>query len=434
MHAELSANEPPAPGATEKAQGLSLRRNVSWTTAGNLLYALCQWGVLTIIAKSGTPAMVGIFALGLAITAPIIQFANLQLRGIQATDARHEYAFADYFTLRLITTTLAVVVCVGIAGGGNQPQETTAVIALISLAKAADAISDVFYGHFQQRERMDVIALAQVANGILSLVFVAIGLILTDRIVVAASGFLLGSVVPLAAYTIPAAMRSLGPDFRLRGLKRSRMSVLRRLAWAALPLGAVMLLISLNTNIPRYVIGYVLGERELGIFAALAYVIVAGGMVITAVGQAASPRLARQFAAGDADGFVSLLRRMIVISLAIGAVGAVLASVIGERLVSLIYTSEYADDEVTLVVLASAAGLLFAASFAGFGMTAARRFGAQVPVFLAVVLTSAIASLVLIPAGGVRGAAVALAAGAVVQLTGSLMVVRRALADSGVTQ
>jgi O-antigen/teichoic acid export membrane protein len=431
MQAGLSVNEPSPPVAMPQQQELSLRRNVSWTTVGNILYALCQWGVLTIIAKTGTPAMVGMFALGLAITAPVIQLANLQLRGIQATDARNEYAFSDYFTLRLITTALAVAVGAGIAVVGDRTRETTAVIALIVLAKAVDAISDVFYGHFQQRERMDVIARAQVANGILSVAFMAAGLLLTDSIVVGVGGYLLGSVVPLVGYTIPAALRSLGAAGGVGMLLRWRPATLRDLAWTALPLGIVMLLISLNTNIPRYVIDHELGERELGIFAALAYLIVAGGMVITAVGQAVSPRLAKQFAAGDRAGFIRVLGRMLASSLVLGVVGALVAWGVGERVVSLLYTREYANDTVTLVILAIGAGVTFAASFAGFAMTAARRFRAQVPVFVAVVATSVVASLVLIPADGIRGAAVALLASAAVQLGGSLVVVRRALADSG---
>ena len=77
--------------------GLSLRKNFSWTFAGNVVYALSQWGMLTVLAKLGSPEMVGRFALGLSITAPIVMFTNLQLRQIQATDARGEYRFGDYF-------------------------------------------------------------------------------------------------------------------------------------------------------------------------------------------------------------------------------------------------------------------------------------------------------------------------------------------------
>jgi O-antigen/teichoic acid export membrane protein len=427
MQAKLSA---PEPAVLPRERGLSLRRNVSWTTAGNLIYALCQWGVLAVIARTGTPAMVGIFALGLAITAPVIQLANLQLRGIQATDARGEHPFADYLTLRLATTAMALLACAGIAIVGNRARETVAVILLIALAKAVDAVSDVFYGHFQHRERMDVIARAQAANGALSLLLVAAGMAATGSLVAGVAGYLIGSALPLVAYTVPAALRSLARDGQLRLVSRDP-GALRRLAWTALPLGVVMLLISLNANIPRYVIEHERGSADLGIFAALAYLLVAGGLVVTAVGQAISPRLARQHAAGDAAGFRRSVTRMIAAGLALGAVAAVAAWAVGAPVVALLYTDAYAGDTGLLVLLALAAGVTFAASFAGFAMTAARRFRAQVPVFLATVATCAVASLALIPAAGLRGAAVALLASAAVQLGCSLVVVRRALAAGG---
>src|SRR5262245_13252375 len=69
----------------------SLRTNFLWTLAGNVVYAGCQWGMLIVLAKLGTPAMVGEFSLGLAICAPIFMLSNLNLRGVQATDARGEY-------------------------------------------------------------------------------------------------------------------------------------------------------------------------------------------------------------------------------------------------------------------------------------------------------------------------------------------------------
>lgn len=416
------------PGPEPRA-GLSLRQNVSWTTAGNLIYALCQWGVLTAIAKTGTPAMVGMFALGLAITAPVMQFANLQLRGVQATDARREFAFGDYAALRLVTTVLALAVTAGIALWIDRSRETTAVILLIALAKAVDALSDVIYGYFQQLERMDVIARAQVANGVLSLALVAAGLILVDDIVVGVGGYLVGSIVPLVAYTIPVARRAVRVGGSANTMVRWNASALRQLTWTALPLGVVMLLISLNANIPRYVVEHEQGERGLGVFAALAYTIVAAGMVVTAVGQAISPRLARQYAAGAVDGFRELLARAIFASLALGAFGAVAALVAGRPVISLLYTSEYADDSVALAILALAGGVTFAASFAGFGMTAVRRFRAQVPVFVVVVLSTAVTSLVVVPAFGLRGAMGAVLLGAAVQLGASLLVVRAAIVD-----
>ncbi len=59
---------PPSIVATpvEKLSPLSLRANFSWTFVGNVVYAGSQWGMLVVLAKLGTPEMVGQFSLGLA--------------------------------------------------------------------------------------------------------------------------------------------------------------------------------------------------------------------------------------------------------------------------------------------------------------------------------------------------------------------------------
>ena len=126
--------------AQTERKGLALRANFSWTFAGNLVYAVSQWAMLTVLAKLGTPKMVGQFALGLAIATPVITFTNLALRQAQATDARAEYHFGDYLALRLIMTLLALTIIAGIAVAGytSQPQ-TMMVILMMGLAKACEA-------------------------------------------------------------------------------------------------------------------------------------------------------------------------------------------------------------------------------------------------------------------------------------------------------
>ena len=98
-------------------EGFAASGKFSWTFAGNVVYSGSQWGMLMVLAKLGSPEMVGQFALGLAVTAPVIMFANLQLRGVQATDARREYRFGHYLALRLFTTALAILVITGIVFG-----------------------------------------------------------------------------------------------------------------------------------------------------------------------------------------------------------------------------------------------------------------------------------------------------------------------------
>ena len=96
---------------------------------------------------------------------------------------------------------------------------------------------------------------------------------------------------------------------------------LRRLAILALPLGFVMMLVSLNTNVPRYFIEHYQGTRDLGIYAAITYLMVAGTTVVAALGQSASPRLAQYFADGRTASFCGLMWKLVGIGGALGALG-----------------------------------------------------------------------------------------------------------------
>ncbi len=162
--------------------------------------------MLVVLAKLGTPEMVGQFALGLAITAPVVMFASLELRGIQATDAKREYLFGDYLGLRLITTVLAVLVIMGIVLVSGYRLETALIVFMIGLAKAFEAVSDVFYGLLQQRERMDRIAKSMIIKGPLSLVMMGIGVYLTGSVLGGVIGLVLVWALLLFIYDIRSGL------------------------------------------------------------------------------------------------------------------------------------------------------------------------------------------------------------------------------------
>ena len=79
----------------------------------NGIYAFCQWGMLVVFAKLGSPEIVGQFALASAIITPVIMITNMQLRGVQATDARKEYFLSDYMMVRILSATVAFLVILG---------------------------------------------------------------------------------------------------------------------------------------------------------------------------------------------------------------------------------------------------------------------------------------------------------------------------------
>jgi O-antigen/teichoic acid export membrane protein len=419
------------PDRAVSSKGLTLRANFTWTFAGNVVYSGCQWGMLMVLAKLGSPEMVGQFALGLAVTTPIIMFANLQLRSVQATDARREYRFGHYLALRLLTTALAILVIIGIVFGGGYRQETALVILAVGASKAFESISDVVYGLLQHHERMDRIAHSMMIRGLLSLSALGAAVYLTRSVFWGATALAVVWAILLIAYDLPNGGRvlyvwggeSLRPCWDLPELVR--------LAWLSLPLGFVMMLISLNTNIPRYFIQHYLGERELGIFAAMGYLMVAGTTVINALGQSASPRLAVYYAGLDLEAFWRLVGRRVGLGAALGAAGILVALVLGRETLTALYRPEYAEHTAVFVWLMVAASVGYVASFLGYGMTAARYFRPQLPLFGLCGAASALGCLWLVPRFGLMGAAWAGLASQIVQLIGGVVINAHAARNGG---
>ncbi len=412
---------------------LSLRANFSWTFVGNLIYAGCQGGMLVVLAKLGSTEMVGQFALGLAITAPIVMFANLQLRAVQATDARQQYRFGDYFGLRLITTALALLAIVAIAPLLSRSRwDTVLVVLAVGLAKSFESISDVFYGLLQQHERMDRIAKSMMIKGVLSLAALSVVTYLTRSVLDGTLALAATWGLILCCYDIPngALILSPSPEPEVSAVRpRWALRTLSGLAWLTLPLGVVMMLTSLNSSIPRYFIVQRLGNGPLGIFAAVAYLQTVGTTIVGALGQSASPRLARYYASRDVASFRTLLYKLMGIGALLGLGGVAVALVAGRHILTLIYKAQYAEQDV-LVWLMVGAAISYIGSFLGYGMVAARCFRIQLPLSALATGVTALACALLIPPYGLRGAAVALLISAVVQLAGGAVILAYALHKS----
>ncbi|WP_205543935.1 lipopolysaccharide biosynthesis protein [Rubrobacter indicoceani] len=419
----VSMIETKEPGSTGGIS--SLHRNFSWVLAGNLVYAASQWGMLTALAKLGSPEMVGQFGLGLAITAPIILFSNLNLLAAQSTDARREYAFGDYAALRTATTALALVLIFLLVAFGGYARETALVVLLIGVSKAVESFSDLTYGLYMQRERMDYIARSMVLRGLLSLVALSAGVYLTGGVAWGVVGMCVVWAAVFLLHDAPNVRSVLERGESARVVFRP--AVLASLAWLALPLGLVMTLVSLYTNVPRYFIQGYFGEREVGFFTAMSYIIVAGSTFVNALGQAASPRLAGYYADGDTPAYRSLLVKAVGLGAGIGVAGILAAVVAGPEILTVLYSAEYAAESGVFTLLMVAAAFGYVASFLGYGMTAARYFKTQIPLFGATVASVVVSCWLLVPAFGLAGAAFSLIIGGVVQTAGGLLAVSHAV-------
>ncbi len=410
-------------------KSLSLRQNFSWTLFGGVIYAASRWATLAVLAKIANPELVGRYALGVAVTQPIIVLALLNLRNVQATDARGEYSFGDYLRLRLFTTASALAVIAGVALLSPYELETRLVIVGIGVATAFDALADVFYGLFQQRNRMDYIAVSMALRGPLCLLGLGLGTYLTGSLLdgviaagVASALVFFGFDMAMGVFVLGASHSAIPPAGteplaqHVPAATRHRFHTLLGLIWLTLPLGATAMMLALNGNISRYFIAHFLGEHELGIFAAAASLITIGRTFLVALEDSAVPRLARHFALGERQAFSALFRKLFVFDASVGAFMLLAGLFAGRNILSILYTPDFADGIDALLWLLAAGGIGYVATLMGVGLTVARKFAVQLPLATAVTAASALTSWWLIPAYGLRGAAISAFLTAIVQL------------------
>ncbi|MEU5938169.1 oligosaccharide flippase family protein [Micromonospora sp. NPDC047548] len=389
---------------------------ITWSMLGLLVVALSQWAVIVLLSRLGTPEMVGQYAFGLAVSAPIVLLASLALRTVQVTDTGRGFDFGDYLRLRvsgMLVALLLIGVVTAFVGSAH-----AIVVMLVGVAKALDAIGDIFFGLFQRYEQMRPIGISMMCNGLLTVVAMVCLLALTRSIGWAVVGSVIGSLAASIGYcgwaarplraAEPTDAAAAGAGMSKASSPHDRRAALRRmgrLAMVAAPLGLASGLVSLSGNLPRYFIEHILGAAALGIFAALAYIVLAANILFAAISQMLLPRLTRLHAAGDFTLFTKLTLRLVVGTLALGAVGVAVVIAVGPAVVRLVYGAPYAAHAEVLTLLTVAAVFSGAVFFLGTALSALRRFGNQLAASLVMVAVTAAAGYLLVPRFGLVGAA-----------------------------
>ncbi|WP_243337747.1 lipopolysaccharide biosynthesis protein [Anaeromyxobacter soli] len=398
----------------------SLYRLVGWTLAGNVAFGFSQWGITIAVAKLGHEGMVGELALAWAVTTPVFVFSTLQLRQLLVSASDDEVSFRDYLTARRLLTTGALVATILIVLALGYRGERLAVMVAVGVAKALDSLVDIHLGWLQRQERMDRVAKALFVNGAMALGAAAAAMSVWRHASIAALASGLG---PLAALVVVSRWNAGEPRWSAKG---SGLRGVIALATLGLPLGVVMGLVAVQTNLPRLFVDRHLGISALGIFAAASQLTNVGANLVSSIATATVRRIARAFSSGEVADFRRITWRLFGLGLGIGLAGAALSFLAGRQILSIVYTPDYAQGASVLVSLSIAAGLSYGASFLGYSMTMARRLRIQVILFLFAAAVTWGGCALAVPVLGLHGAALGAGIGSVAQILGSAAVLRSA--------
>jgi O-antigen/teichoic acid export membrane protein len=342
---------------------------------------------------------------------------------VQATDAKHRYEFSDFVARRLLSSTAALLVVMVLLAGMQAERGLRGLSLVVVLGLAGDSFCDIFGGLQQKHERMDRLGISLLLRALLSVTAFAAVFWRSRSLLAAAATLPLVSVAVLTAWDVPMARRLL-QDARMLAWRGSR---LRELVWFSLPLGVIMMLVSLNVSIPRWALMRYAGRAEVGIFASLSYVVMVVSLVANGLGQSVTPRLARMFANGEVAGFRRLMVRLCGVGAAVGAAGVLGAALVGRWALTALYRPEYAAHNDVFLLLAATAAVGAVGALLGFAITAAHVFRFQMWTTLATVATTAAGAFLLVPRYHAMGAASALLISSLVNAATAAIILQRAM-------
>ncbi len=407
ISAERKAEALKGAESTSGPRKLSLRKNFSWTLAGQMVYSFTAWAILMVLAKLGDPAQVGLVVLAQAICIPVVWLSSLNLRAALVTDARNEYTYGHYIGLRLLTSLLGFVVILGMALLPGYDWQTKWVLIVFALETAVLSVREIVVGIAIKNECMNISARSEMLLGLAALGGFAATYSLSGSLVAALGAILAARTGVLLLHDLPMARwiaRTFRPSEAAPASLRPHWSfrMLRRLSLTALPLGLAMTLSSLNNSIPVYFLEGYHGKDATGFYGAMASLMNALMLFMNTLGTATSPRLALYFA-GNRPAFKRLLGKLLWAGLAGGAVATVGAYLWGRPILAVLFRPEYAEYAGQFVWLIAAAGVMFLVSFLIYALIAARAFAHLMVSFAVVTGACAGISAALVKPWGVPG-------------------------------
>ena len=310
-----------------------------WMIAGNGGYALFQLLIMVIISKTLGITELGVFSLGLALSAPIMLFSNFGTRILWITGVTNGMSFRLFRNARLISSTAGLLICFVFLTLYTQASEYLPIMALIALSKVIENNADIYYADFHKNSNQKLICISLLVRGLFGVAGVAVGCIFFHSLLVAAILYFLAWSVAhcLTDYIYGKRAIVLGSD-------EEKLSK-KQLIWLAkqgAPLAVSLFLVNFNMNIPRIILENQHGLEAIGIFSALYFFIQTGSVVINSIGQVILPVLSKLFDKGETKKHLKITLKTFGVIFVFSSVGAVFSYFFGEYFLNLLFSKEIA--------------------------------------------------------------------------------------------
>ncbi len=176
------------------------RRNVIWNMIGSLVYSIATIVLATIVKRIAGIDAGDDFTIAFKVGQTLLTVGYFEVRLFQVTDEKEEYKFQDYFSFRLITCALMLLLCFVYLFATGRSGEMLLLVFSLCLFKMGDALADVFEGDYQKHERLDISGKSLTLRTLASVLVFVIVLMATKNTAIASLTMAICALVVVGLY------------------------------------------------------------------------------------------------------------------------------------------------------------------------------------------------------------------------------------------
>lgn len=394
--------------------------NFFFVLFANGFSAICQFAIVSIISKHESTTVLGYYALAQSITVPAFMLSGLQLRPLLATDAKNIFSFPVVLLIRSLTSLITLIFLTLAALHTWGIGIKTTIIILFSFRKFFESFSEVYYGYFQKSENMFGFSLSLFLKSFIGTLAFILAIVLFSDIYLALIGLSFGQLVIILGYDRKTAYKPNGDSSLSTKLSffdifnsikhKDQILILFRLG---IPLGVVMMILSFQTQIPKYFLEHFVDTTAVGVLSAIAYFHFVGEMFMNSLGQTLSPKLSRHYVEGNKKQLFRDWYKLILAACLLGGVGLATVILSGEKILLLFFNSEISSYSRLFPIIMLASFFAYLGSCFGYLATAMRKISWQPVASILSCLFLVVLCVFLVPRYGISGASYAILFGAI---------------------
>lgn len=343
--------------------------------------------LLVILRRTMDLAAAGIFTIANANANLFVTIGRFGMRNFQVSDVKRQFSFAEYRCSRIISVAAMIAVsCIYVLISSlrnGYSVEKSLIIIWMCLYKVVDAAEDVYYGEYQQKDRLDVGAKALTLRMIVTMIIFSAAVIITRNLLV--SMIISTVMTALIAFVL---VKITSGEFEDTGSRLSDKKQVMRLMWLCMPLFLGAFLAFYIGNAPKYSIDAILSDELQACYGFIAMPVFVIGLLNNFI---FSPLIYKMSCMWNENKIGSFIKRTCIQSIIVCIITVlciVAAYICGIPILSWLYNTDLSAYKTELLVMLLGGGFLGLSGLFNIIITIMRR---QKALLIGYVITAVLA-------------------------------------------